>query len=337
MKQIGKRMLSLLCVLSILLSIAAVIVPGPYTAEAASTDEIDAIPSAHLITVRDHTYFAFDADEGTNYVDDADAFGGKAVCYSRANFDNGDFIGIHRYESATGVDASIAQLFLADLKVDQGYQIYKFTYDVPANATENGVLYIMPNWQLNSDDLCRDIYPYAGKTVELYFSMKVTKNDNGLYSVSVDRVALATVCKDHTGEDGVCSLCGSGSKDALMDMIPEEHLASVRDYSNFAYDAEQGTNYVDDAEAYGGKAVCYSKANFDGGDFIAVKRYDGGSEVSIKQMFKGDLHIDEGYHIYQIPYDVPADATEGTVFFIMPNWQLNSKDFCKDFYNDTAL
>ena len=58
MKQIGKRILSMLCVLTMLLSMAAVIVPGPYTAEATSTNEIDAIPSEHLISVRDYSDFA---------------------------------------------------------------------------------------------------------------------------------------------------------------------------------------------------------------------------------------------------------------------------------------
>ena len=326
MKQTGKRVLSMLCTLTMLLSLAAMIVPGAF-AESTTTNEIDAIPSGHLAAVRYYSDFATEAGK-TAYVDDAEAYGGKAVCYSLANFDGGDFLAIKRYDG--GKEVSIKQMFKDDLYINEGYHTYKITYDVPADATEGAVFFLMPNWQLNSSAFCKDFAPYAGQTVEVYLSIKVTgPAANGLYSVSVDRVALATICDDYMSEDGsTCTACGK--QDALLAGIPSEHLAAVRYYSDFATEAGK-TAYVDDAEAYGGKAVCYSLANFDGGDFLAIKRYDGGKEVSIKQMFKDDLYINEGYHTYKITYDVPADATEGAVFFLMPNWQLNSSAFCKDF------
>ena len=332
MKQIGKRILSMLCVLTMLLSMAAVIVPGPYTAEATSTNEIDAISSEHLISVRDYSDFA--TEEGkTAYVDDAEAFGGKAVCYSKANFDGGDFLAIKRYDS--GKEVNIKQMFKEDLHINDGYHIYKIEYDVPADATEGSVFFIMPNWQLNSAQFCKDFGPYAGKTVEVYLSIKVTKNTaDDLYSVSVDRVALASVCEDYMGANGVCTLCGDGDVvDVLEGMIPSEHLAVERDYSFFG--TEDGkTAYVDDAEAFGGKAVCYSKANFDNGDFIGIHRYESATSVdeSIAQLFLADLKVDQGYQIYKFTYDVPANATENGVVYIMPNWQLNSSQLCKDIY-----
>ena len=117
MKQTGKRVLSILCTLTMLLSLMAMIVPGA----SAATNEIDAIPSEHLASVRDYSCFA--TQEGmTAHVDDAEAYGGKAACYSTP-LDDANFLGIYRYDVASGLpdqDLRIGQMMLKDLKVNQG-------------------------------------------------------------------------------------------------------------------------------------------------------------------------------------------------------------------------
>ncbi len=255
---------------------------------------IDSISSGHLIADRDYSHFA--TQEGmTAYVDDAEAYGGKAACYSQANLDNGDFVTLHRYESATGSDVGIGNLFKDDLNVGQGYHIYKFTYTVPANATENGVVYIMPNWQLNSAQLCKDLYAYAGKNVEIYVSIKVAKNTtDNLYSVFVDRVVLATVCDDYIGEDGLCSQCGKAMsltfraddfelayyKAGICDSVVEDGASAYGKAARFSYAERLATG---DAGLYN-EVLCSAE-----GEKRMYTRADGVSDVQVGQFTGAQL------------------------------------------------
>lgn len=229
----------------------------------AKLDEIDQISDEHFVSLRDYSDFAFDANEGTNYVEDAQANDGKAVCFSRADLDHltpdegdnrnfNDYISLHHYYNGS-VDNAIGNLYKEDLKIDQGYQIYKFTYAVPNDATNDGVVYLIPNWQLNSSQLSKDLYAYAGQTVEIYLSIKVTKNTtDNLYSISVDKAALATPCQWDEGvvttqptveSEGVmtytCSVCNA-TKTESIEKLPD--ITPVKAWS-LTLDGSIGMNF----------------------------------------------------------------------------------------------
>ena len=233
---------------------------------ASKLDEIDLISSEHLVSKRDHSYFAFDANEGTNYVEDAQANDGKAVCFSRADLDHivsdegdnmnfNDYLSLHHYYTIGNAEYNndIGNLYKEDLAINSGYRIYKFTYDVPANAAENGRLYIMPNWQLNSSQLSLDLYTHAGKTVDIYLSVKVTKNTaDNLYSISVDKAAVATPCQWDEGvvttqptveAEGIktytCSVCGA-TETEVIEKLPDQTVAKVW---NLTLDGSIGMNF----------------------------------------------------------------------------------------------
>ncbi len=285
------------------------------------------IPDEHLAVMADYTAFPEKAEQNTSYVADEDAYNGMAVCH----LDNNVGISITRYDS--GVEQKIGTISSDALKIGQGYQIHKFTFNVPANSTNGNFLFIMSNWQFQSTQLCYDLAAYAGQTVELYISMKVTGPDSdGYYALYIDRVAIATVCDYQETETGVaCAICGR--LDELRSMMAKDH-GIIRDYSTFNTDANEKTVYVDDDEAFGGKAVCHTTAN----PTISINRYDVGSglgdghaSLKIGSLTKDDLKIDLGYHIYQFTYEVPAETTAGNTFYIMPNWQLNNSTFCADF------
>ncbi len=287
-------------------------------------DPVGGVSEAHALFNADYTVFPEKADQLTSYVDDDDAYGGKAV----RHLDDEHGISITRYQGAESKIGTLAP----DLLVGKGYQVHKFTYTVPETAAAGGFVFIMSNWQFQSPALSDAFVPYAGQTIEVYISMKVEKASGADYAYYIDRVTLATVCETI---NGVCDVCGK--TDALLAQIPSEHLGNVRDYTYFASAPAEGTDYVDDAEAFGGKAVCFSRSNLDensalnGMTFVTLHHYYG-PDNGIGNLFKADLKINQGYQIYKFTYEVPADATDSGVIYLIPNWQLNSSQLSKDLY-----
>ncbi len=253
-------------------------------------DEIDEIPEEHLVSLRDYSSFAMDENEGTFYVEDADAHNGMAVCYTGAKLSEHPFITINRYDIASGLEdgdpaLKIGGLSLSEVKVNKGYRVYKFTYNVPEETTEGNTFYIMSNWQLNSAQFCADFAAYAGKTVEVYLSMKVTgPSEDGLYSVFVDRVALASACSNYAGEDGeTCTLCGGSLLEQPAQMpitilaenflLPYAPTDSVVEDPDSKYGWAAKFSYKDRA-ATGDKGLCNSMIR-DNGLSLGMYTYDG--------------------------------------------------------------
>ena len=210
------------------------------TYAAVQLDEIDGLSDKHGAVKKDYATFSESAELSTLYVDDADAFNGRAVCYSKANLaNNQEFICLGRYDTASGLgqdaaELKIGSLLFDDLKINQGYQIYKFTYDVPVQTTAGNYMYFMSNWFVQNASFGAAFAAYAGQTVDVYLSLKVTgPAADGYYSVSIDRIALASACQWDDGvvttaptieAEGVmtytCPVCGATQTEKI-DKLPD--------------------------------------------------------------------------------------------------------------------
>ena len=305
MKHTGKRVLSILCTLAMLLSLMAMIVPGA----SASENEIDAIPTEHLLLSAGYTIFPEKSGQNTSYVADPDAYNGMAVRHMDDNIN----ISITRYD---GGEQKIGTLSPEQLKVGEGYQIHKFSFAVPENSTQGSFVYIMSNWQFQSEELCNELAKYAGQTVEVYISMKVTGPADGMYSLYIDRVVVADLCEDNLSEDGAtCSKCGNlvGTPEELEILALQKAGQVYADYlATVSQDLDGAGGKVTDPDAKNQTTIKAGPYNLSETGF-RFYAYSSGSDrnILLASVAPAQLKVGQGYQIYKLSMVVPetlADA-----------------------------
>ncbi len=313
MKFVGKRTLCLLCTLAMLLSMMAVVASGESTAEAVSSSVLDTIPAGHVAVVRDYTAFPENAEQNTSYVADSDAYNGMAVCHKEDNVN----INFARYDANCSVtEQSIGRLSETDLKINEGYQVHKFTFAVPADSTQGNLVFIMGSWQFQSNQLCYDLAAYAGKTVEVYLSMKVTGPADGLYSLYVDRVVIATTCS-YADNNGVysCSVCGKEAD------IIEALGATGHAYTQYVADTFL-EGKVSDPDAYASSLTVTGAACDLTAKPLGFYIYAGGSDVLLDTIPNSEIKLNQGYQIYKMSATITSNMENawGTYFYPSSGW-----------------
>ena len=319
MKQTGKRVLSILCTLAMLLSLMAMIVPGA----SAATNEIDAIPSEHLQELA-YTVFPEKDSQNTSYVDDPEAYGGKAVCHVENN------TGV-KIELSTG--GTIGIISADALNIGNGYKIHKFTFTVPEGITaptdNEKYVFIMSSWQFQSPDFYRALVPYAGQNVEVYLSIKVTGPVDGLYSIYVDRVALATVCEDYMSEDGAtCTKCGKTlGTEAEIELNVLQMAGQVyADYrATVPQDLDGAGGKVTDPDAKNQTAIAYGPYNLSETGF-RFYAYGNDKNILLDSVAPGQLKVDQGYQLYKLSMVIPDTLANAVCTYGIAdnNWQFVS-------------
>ena len=126
------------------------------------------------------------------------------------------------YNVATKEATAMHNIQAADIKADQGYQLYSFQWTVPSTVNDGDYLYMFGSWGLQNKSVSRQLQQFAGKTVTFYLNMKVTGDIYGTSSKPVyyiDRMIIvpysqlthsyATATDVYgTGCRSVCSVCG---------------------------------------------------------------------------------------------------------------------------------
>ena len=303
MKKIGKRMMSLLCAAVMLLSLVAV--PG-ISAQAAEggtllDQKLSGIDEAHIIN-----YFpSYDSEDnfrtGYGVMSDADAANETAFYFGDANLTAAHEITITRYDVGTSKQLPLAVIPASEVKIDAGYQVYKFVIDVPSEEmTDNAYVYFLKSWQVQSPKLARDLAQKAGKTVELYLSMKVTGTVENA-TLYIDRMALVDSCQENISAEGYCAVCGKAIKSITI--TANDFVVPI------------GTDgIVVDADSTVGKAAKFSYADrFASGDaglYNGMIVSDSGLPITMRRYTAGefDTSIDVGTISAE---ELNANATEG--------------------------
>ena len=284
------------------------------------TSFIDLIRPGHLASTR--VYSAFNLETGTTtYVDDAEAYGGKAVCNTSA----AACVEILHYNTSTGDAQKIGELDFAEMASKAGYQVYKFTYEVPAEAASRDLFWILQNWQLNSSTIAADLAANTGKTVELYLSIKVEDDGDGTYTTYVDRVAIATLCSftnyvsnndaSFTANATETAVCDNGCGATDTREIPDSMLA-VNPAAHVEYEG-----------AYNTFAEVTPMIDPDTGDTVSGRTFATLPALDVNHTTQGhigdvpadQLKVNDGYHVYKFIFTVPEEATGGYVF-LTGNW-----------------
>ena len=312
-------------------------------------DAIDVIPAAHQL--KEYNLYdnasLFATDENTAVVDDPDAYNGKAV----RNTSDAARVEILHYNTSTGDAQEIGELDFAEMASKAGYQVYKFTYEVPAEAASRNLFWLLNNWQLNSSRIGIDLQAYANQTVELYVSIKVEDDGDGTYTTYVDRVAIATPCDTCTKGD-TCSVCGEPTEhsftnyvanddasftanatetavcdngcgksdtreipDTMLTPDPSKHVKELS-YTAFYENNGNNTVWVEDSNAHDGWAA----ANTSDATHVNIA-FSSGAGGTIGTLQYADMTSD--YQDYTFTYAVPAETTSAMVF-LMNNWQFQS-------------
>ncbi len=288
--------------------------------------------SPHLRYSYDYTNFAGGGDE--KEIDDADAYQGKAKIYTGVKLDAAS-TPLYRYEAGNPEFQyqymKLGTIAKEDWKVGQGYQTYRFETVLPAEGMQGpgNTVYLTDNWTIKNDQMAKDLYALAGKTVTITLSMKIEGELSGA-TVSVDRMQIIDSCEDNLNEDGTqCTVCG---KVFESEVDPSAHDLFVYDISHF-----NGTE-VEDAEADQGKAKSFQEINLTAGGAIKIYRYDPGcTEFSLQYLSIGnlpatDILADQGYQTYEFEVTLPAEGMTDKAPFVYftDNWAVQNAQMAKD-------
>ena len=199
MKKFTKHLLS--SVLTTVMVISMIVLPS-ITASAETTDSgnaIEDIPAAHLAYQGDYSKFT-EIDE---QVADPEAYGGMAACYA---FSDKPALAIYRYDAGTLDIGRLGALVYDDLKINEGYHVYKITCTLPSYMTNGAYVFLSADWRPQDPYLGAAMGNFAGQTVDLYLSIKIAGSDAEGYKMYIDRTALATLCSLPTGEEGAANI-----------------------------------------------------------------------------------------------------------------------------------
>ena len=325
MKNIGKRVLSLLFVAVMLLSMVAL--PG-WNAQAAGEDSLPAqlqgVNSKHL-KIYDSKNFALDG--GGEITSDPESPTGQA--FFAAGLKLGNYIDIYRYASyGTTFNQQyfhLLEIKAAEVKMNAGYQLYKSTVTVPEDMVSGNYVYVeYDGWKCLNSVLAADLKILAGKTVDFYISMKVN-GDAANGDMYVDRMFLVSHCEDHK-VGTTCSLCGEElGGDPVLGTVPEALQKAdpqhVKKYDTANFGKDGGGSIVADAEAAGGKA--FSKSGLNIGSAIDFYRYSANGSSFDKQYLHlleipaDNVKMNAGYQYYKGTIDVPANIFTPTTYVYM--------------------
>jgi len=184
-------------------------------------EELQRLDENHLFRYNTSN-FAVNADSGESIVADAGSLLGSA--FYCANLNIGSKIELYRYDNAAAADQQyvfIGAIAAADVKLNQGYQFYKFTVDLPAEGMANGnFVYVdYAGWKCLNATMAHDMKTLAGKTVDVYLSLKVVGSDTSntecyidqmimVDSCSYEAVVTAPTCTEAGYTTYTCPICG---------------------------------------------------------------------------------------------------------------------------------
>lgn len=271
MKNYGKRILSMLCAVVMVLSMAAMIVPMHAHAEHSeyvgdiSVAEFDALLSKTHAS-HYHLYSAADAANsfshtGAGVVDDTAAVGGKAVLHNYNKVDNVDVsTGTNLYSGyAFDMNHTASGLHLGKISAnvinnDGDYHVYRTTINIPSDMSAGGgVVYLFGTWQVQPKNMGDHLYNWKGQTVDLYISLKVVGEKTAAFCY-IDRVVLMEGCETHADATGeFCAQCG---KQLRTNAVPQNGIIADLNTTNFYL--PYGDPVADDASAHTGKAAFFS-------------------------------------------------------------------------------
>ncbi len=327
MKNIGKRVLCLLFAAVMLLSLVAV---PDWNAQA--TEEQTWV--GHILF--DYNYAHFVGGGNVTEISDADAHLGTAKIYTGVNLSAAS-IPLYRYEAKNPEFQyeymKLGTVAREDLKVDQGYQTYSFETTIPAEGMlgAGNTVYFTHNWTIKNDQMAKDLYTLAGKTVTITMSMKITGALSSA-TVYVDRMQITDTCEDNLSADGsYCTSCGKSFEE------PSAHLRFDYDYTYFV--GGGNVTEISDADAHLGTAKIYTGVNLSAAS-IPLYRYEAKNpEFQYEYMKLGavareDLKVDQGYQTYSFETTIPAEGMLGagnTVYFT-DNWTIKNDQMAKDLY-----
>ena len=303
--------------------------------DTSAADELNNANSTHIVSYDDPT------DEsqfrsGYGVVTDEEAYGGNAYHMGDANLTGAQKINIRRYD-ATGGFVDIGTLDASEVRLNRGYHVYKFTVDVPAEGlTDDAYVYFLNSWQVQNVQLAKDIKAMAGKTVDIYLSMKVTGEDAANVNIYIDRVAMIDHCEDCLDAHGYCAKCGAAIN---VDTSAEDELNNTNSAHIISYDDPTtesqfrgGYGVVTDEEAYSGNAYHMGDANLTGAQKINIRRYDAtGGFVDIGTLDASEVRLNRGYHVYKFTVDVPAEGlTDDAYVYFLNSWQVQNVQLALD-------
>ena len=326
MRSIGKRILSMLCALVMLLSMAAMITPVHTHAEHVSTGTVAELDA--LLGQTDSSYYkVYDATQlqdysvwnnrGAGQVEDTESVVGYALKHDATDITNPE-TAVKIAWSKDGTQ-EIGRVNGDNLIIDGAYHVYKFTYTIPETMAAEGFFYLFGTWQLQLQALPGYLAERKGQTVDLYLSLKAT-GEKTAATCYVDRVVVVEPQK-------------------VEEEVPP--LVFYADDFYCAYGHDNGDGVVEDAESAQGKALRVSYADRaainDKGMMNATLFGDGKTmkfyaQASVGNLV-GEISIEElranqgnGYFTY-IFHDVKMmEETDSSVFiYFFEDWSIQLK------------
>ena len=235
-----------------------------------ATKTIDASAS-HVKTYKatDIFTFAYGSAFGDTMVTDSDSLVGSAAqyaAYPRRN-ENTNWLVMAGNTSIMMATTASSEVFFDmkgnDLKANQGYQLYQFSFENFTISDNPGSIYMFGDWGLQSAKLASVLKSYKGKTFDMYLSMKITGDIYGK-TVSadssenwpvyyIDRVIFVEPCafgayssdgnacciSDGT-ESRTCSVCGLQESRVVENSKNENHTWNEGIVTKEPTDTEKG-------------------------------------------------------------------------------------------------
>ena len=291
MKNIGKRTLSLLLTLVMLMSLVAV--PG-MSALAAENDP-------HLIKAY---------GSGGEH---APWFNGTAVdgAYMYTISDLSSGLKFHLPSSST----PMGTLAFSSMTVDGAYHTYKVEIAVPENMAEDTstFVYMSGGWSIQNHEMDNDLKAYGGKTLVVEFDVKAIAVDGG-HEVYIANMKLLSKCEDNL-VNGACSKCGIVYENVTAHTMHSYDYQTYKAWGDDKY-------YVEEADAYKGGARAFYNQDLTAG----FNFYPNNKGVKMASLPLSSMNKDGAYHTYDIDITVPeADViNEAAYIYFSGSWSVRS-------------
>ncbi len=302
---------------------------GTYCAACGKTfaplpEELQNVDAQHITT---YDVSDFGVEGGGSYTVDNDSPMGQVFTTSGVSVANG--FNLYRYASFAEEGNNyikLASVAAADVKMNDGYHFYKSTVTIPENIYNPGnYVYVDLNnaWKCMNYTMSTDLGAMAGKTVDVYVSMKVVGTDASNVQVYIDQMVLVDCCCNYQFGK-VCSVCG---KDLSDTVDATKHVLFNYDYSSFSGGGNATT--VEDADSYNGYAKQYSTFNFSTTASIPLYRYgtsESPTNLKLGAVATSELVFDDQYHTYSMTTTLPEDSlkTDGNFVYFTDGWTIQN-------------
>ncbi len=142
---------------------------------------------------------------------------------------------------------TIGTITAAEIKTNQGYQLYKFSFENAAFDDEASIVYLFSDWQLQSTTMMEALEACTGKNIDIYLSMKVEGVVDGTdpehYPVYyIDKVMIVERCSfnQYTSDNNAtCVADGTKSHTCSVCGLKEYALESATGLHTFAAEVAQ--------------------------------------------------------------------------------------------------